>query len=137
MEKYNKVINAYTTMQKGENTIHILDTDYIKDMATQNAILDIQRWLETEFEIGYEIMADACACISDVPYKDLSKVDFYETETSSIYTAVRLDYLSTHNEGEISELVKEYDCDIQTACAIWYNNKVAEACNALIDYILK
>ena len=122
-------------MEKNGETIHILDTEVITDMATQNALLDMQQRLDAGFDLSYEIMANACACISDIELEKLPHADFYETETASVYTGVQLSWLNINNQADIAEIVKEYDSDIGTACAVWYNQKVAEACTMLVNYI--
>lgn len=145
-KKLELVSHAYTTMQKNGDTIHILDTDVITDMATQNAILDIQRNLEVDFELAYEIMADACDIISEKTLTGIDRdsligddLDFFADADSgaNVYTSVQLSYLNINNEAEISELMKdEAITSIGQACSIWYSQKVAEACEALKAYIL-
>ena len=147
--KLNLISRAYTTMQKNNETIHILDTDVIKDMATQNAILNIQRNLEVDFELSYKIMANACDIISkktlnedetDINSLYYTDLDFYADAdgNANVYTAVQLSYLNIQNESEISEIMKDESIEsIAQACTVWYIYKVAEACEALKDYILQ
>ena len=151
METKQKVLfelvgKAYTTMKKGDKDISILDTDVITDTATQNAILDIQRNLNVDFEISYEIMADACHIIAEKTLTGTDRdsltgddLDFFADADSqaNVYTAVQLSYLNNENESEISDLMKdEAITSIAQACSVWYSQKVAEACEALKAYIL-
>lgn len=56
--------------------------------------------------------------------------------TASPYTARRLEYITVHNQDDISELMKEYELDdIATAAAVWYENRVAEAVRLILDAI--
>lgn len=141
-KKLESIKNAYCLHKRGNEDIHILDTDKL-DTATQNALLDIQRGLETDFDISYEIMADACDLFSDIEtiedLEDEASTDTAnEAEPSSVYIGVRLSYLSVNNQQEVSDIMKEYSTeDIATACAIWYDNKVREAYSVLRDYILQ
>ena len=138
--RYNLISNAYTSMKKGDKDISILDTEIISDMATQNAILDIQRDLDAEFELSYEIMAEACSIINELDMNELSEADFFAEADSraNVYTYTQLSYLNVKNEAEISDLIKdEAITSIAQACSIWYSQKVSEACQALSDYIMQ
>lgn len=135
---FELIKKAYTTTKKGDKDIYILDTDHVTDMATQNAIQDIQRKLGVSFELSYEIMAAACDSIAGVQPEDFAEVDMWEVaqEPASVYTWDRLQYLDINNQADISELVRTHAVDIATACAVWYNDKVVEACEALRTYIM-
>lgn len=136
--RFELVSNAYTTMKKGERDIYILDTNKIKDMAMQNAILNIQQGLEVSFELSYEIMAKACQCIGELTLKELETGEASEmaAETCTVYTYQRLQYLDGNNQAEITDIVKGYDTDIEKACAEWYEQQVTTAIEALKAYIL-
>lgn len=156
MTKQNKldlVSKAYTTMEKNGDTIHILDIALNRDMATKDAIQDIQRGLEVDFELSYEIMADACDIIATKTLDEKNTIDGSERDSligddldfwadadsrASVYTSTQLSYLNIHDEAEISDLMKdEAITSIAQACSVWYSRKVAEACEALKEYILK
>lgn len=86
--------------------------------------------------LSYEICAKACDIIGEI---DISEdFDVYEhiQEVASIWTQTRLEYLNAMNQAEVSDIVKEHSCDIQQACAVWYENMVAQACETLKDYVL-
>jgi hypothetical protein len=110
-------------------------------------ILEIQKNLDVEFDLSYEVMADACNIIADKTLEGNNRdslvgddLDFFADadSTASVYTSIQLSYLGTHNESEISELMKdEAITSIAQACSIWYSQKVAEACEMLKEYILK
>lgn len=143
---------AYTTIRKGDKDISILDTDVITNAGTQNAILDIQRNLDVDFEQSYEVMAEACSILAEKTLESTGipngsdrdcltsdDCDFFADADSraNVYTSVQLSYLTVSNESEISNLMKdEATTSIAQACSIWYSQKVAEACEALRTYIL-
>ena len=85
---YEEVANGYCTIKKGDKDIYIIDTEKVS-AGTQEALRNIQQELGAPFELSYEIMASACACISDIELKDLEKAEF-DTETASVYTGERL-----------------------------------------------
>jgi hypothetical protein len=56
---------------------------------------------------------------------------------ASIYYNEQLAYLNANNQDEILDILKEYDCDsISNACAIWFETKVKEVIQTLIDEYL-
>lgn len=141
------VSRAYTIHKKGDKDIYILDTDVVKDMATQNAIMNVQQSLDVDFELSYEIMVDTCSIIAE---KNLSNEgrnglnsddnDFLaDADTiTNVYTGVQLSYLSINNEDEISNIMKdEGHTSIAHACSSWYTQKVVQACEELSAYILQ
>lgn len=134
-EKYKAITNAYTITKRGEEDIQIIKSNTAPEV--KDKLLDIQRELNVGFDLSYEIVSDAAACVSDISIEVLPDENFYETECASIYTATRLEYMNGYNQEEITEIIKEYSTDIQTAYAIWYDQKVAEACRELKDYILE
>ena len=92
-----------------------------------------------DFDLNYEIMNDALNELYDQDFKDLSDYDVYnsESEYASVYTSERLSYLNNWTEDEITEVMKEYECDIQTACAIWYDQQVKNIITELLAVILE
>lgn len=88
-------------------------------------------------DLSYEIVAKACDLIAqDDDITDGSEDIYYENESASVYTADRLGYLNATNQEEITQKMKEFGCDIQTACAVWYDDMVRSAALTLRDYIL-
>lgn len=146
-QKYNNVCKAYTSITKGDKDINVLNNDNQLSDEARLAISKIQVDLNVSFDISYDIMADACSIISgkslDNNPEDRYSL-FYEyldfladaDSHANVYTAVQLSYLSVDNEDEISQIIKdEAITSIAQACAIWYSQKVAEACEALKEYI--
>ena len=146
-KKLDLVSRAYTTMEKGDKDISILDTDVIKDAGMQGAIINIQQALDVDFWQSYEIMQDACSILSEKTLAGTDRdsltsedLDFMADADSNanVYTGVQLSYLNFKNEEEISDLMKdEAITSIAQACSVWYIQKVADACEALKDYILQ
>ena len=141
MERLELVRKAYVTAKRGEEDIYILNTD-ILDTATQNALLDIQHRLEIDFNLSYQVMGTACDLFSEADEEigGLEGMDFSEMarESASVYTYPRLQYMDANNQSDITEIMREYSCsiDIADACAIWYDRKVTQACEAIRSYIL-
>lgn len=110
--------------------------------AEYTAVMNIQHDLNEHtgtFELDYEIMSRASDIIADLTLEDLERADIYEltADSASVYTATRLAYLNIWNQDEISDKLKEFGCDIATACAIWYDEQVAYACELIRNYILQ
>ena len=62
----------------------------------------------------------------------------YETapDSASIMTYDRLQYLNNYTEGEISDVMHEYDVrSIADACAIWYDKEVEQAAIIIKDWV--
>lgn len=132
--KYEAVCGAYISHPTKD--IYILNTEFLS-AAEQGALLNIQQELGVGFDLSFEILSDASYVINNIELDQLEDSDFGElcNDSGSVYTDARLAYLSFRNQDEVTDIVKEYSCDIQTACAVWYDQKVAEACEALRDYI--
>ena len=83
-------------------------------------------------------MQSACDVVGELSVKELEVADLYELslDSASVYTATRIGYINLQNQDEISEAVKLHDCDMQTSAAVWYDGKVAIACEMLRDYVL-
>ena len=134
LQKYNGVKNAFMTMEKNGKDIYIYNEKIAEEV--KEALREIQGELGADFELSYEIMADACGVIGEGDFEDLNDETDAEIECASIYIADRLAYLSPKNEYDITETMKEHNTDIQTACAIWYDNMVRNAYYQIKDYIL-
>lgn len=91
-------------------------------------------------DLSYEIAHRACGAIEDIELDDLKDDDFDLNEAvgevANVYIWERLAYLNTKNQDEITEEMRSFDCDIQTACAIWYNDIVLQAVETLRKYII-
>lgn len=141
--KLELIRDAYKSkkVEDEREQIKVINDELPKEF--HDAIRDVQFELNNEtgtFELDYNIMARACDILADNcdTIDALKKADMYElsTDSASVYTSTRLGYITNQNQDEISEKMKEFDCDIQTAAAVWYDAQVASACEKLRDYIL-
>lgn len=128
--------NAYTSKQKGDDTILILN----EQSPLYELVRDVQYHLNENtgtFELDYSIMSDACTAMSELDEDTLEDMDPYELsmDTASVYTATQLSWLNINNQSEIADIVREHETDIGTACAVWYEQQVATACEMLRDMI--
>jgi len=138
---YSVLVDCIETAKRDDDTEYKRikeDTPkHIKDMV-QNIMFENDNH---SFDLDYDIMNSALMFLYDVDLKDIKEsgdeVDerMYENEYASVYTQTRLGYMNIWNEDEITEKLKEYDCDIQTACAVWYDEAVRSVINQLIDKI--
>lgn len=141
-EKYNEVAEAmeFKKWDNGKEGYIIRDTC---TGDTKQLLMDIiyDERVGGESDLSYEIVAKACAVISEIELKDLKDWDIYENnedEHASIYNTERLAYLNNWNEGEISDTFKEYNCElISNACAYWYDNMVNNTIEKIRAYILR
>lgn len=108
----------------------------------RDLMLDIQHeTLNNHLELSYEVGNEASFFMSDIDEETLLNGDMfnervYEYEGASVYTFNRLQYLNIHNQDEITDIAKEYSCDIQTACAIWYDREVQNVAQAMRQAIM-
>lgn len=86
------------------------------------------------FDLPYEILNNAINFVSDM---DMENQDWRDNaiEFASVYNAERLSYLNIWNKDEISSIVGEYQTDISGACAIWYDERVIEAIQMVLDWL--
>lgn len=97
-------------------------------------------------DIDYETFSRACDLVSDC-YNDNEQekdgLDFvtdmiYEraSDSASVMTYDRLQYLDNWNESDISEIMREYDMrSIADACAVWYDRQVEQAAIIISEWI--
>lgn len=136
----NIIADAYTT-KKRDNDEDYTCIDDTKE--TAELVKEVQFKLNDitqSFELDYEIMSDATYIISErETVEELENADFYElaTDQASVYTETQLSYLNIWNQDEISGIAKEFSSDIGTACAVWYDQQVQQACEMLRDKILE
>ena len=150
-QKIEAIENAYIFTGENPETKG-LSKDFKKNIYLLNeklsneshdAIFDLQMKFKNnndiDFDLSYEIMAQACNVIAENP--NIKEEDIQEAinnNFSSIYTADRLAYLTINNQQEISDLMKEYEAEnISDACAYWYDNQVQSAISLLIEFINK
>jgi hypothetical protein len=142
IEKINLLSDAYVTKDvKDERERMKVINDKLPN-EFHHDIMDIQFKLNEitgTFELDYDIMSDACDIICNLTPKELEDApDFYDLagDSASAYTSTRLGYLNMNNQADISDKLKEYDCDISDACAAWYDEMVAGACELIMNYVL-
>lgn len=96
----------------------------------------------------YEIFSKACDIMAEIYGKEhkvsgkmLQEViegNIYDrsADSASVSTTDRLGYLDMWNEEEVSQIMREYgEYSIATACAIWYDKQVEQACFIIKDWI--
>jgi len=85
-------------------------------------------------DLAYEIVSTAIDLVVD---QDGEAEDWQELadDSASVYTSTRLSYLHVSNQYEISEFVRDMDMDIETACALWYDQQVGEVCEKLSEWV--
>lgn len=131
IEKYNQIANAFKI--HGEKEIYVF-SDQVND-EVKEVIQDIMYDNIRNFDLSYEVAGKACEYIASIPFEELQKVDIQEAEHASVYIATRLSYLNLNNQYDITEVLKECGCDIQEACAIWFDRAVQVIAENLIAYI--
>ena len=142
-EKYNAIINAYETKEAvndSRKTIQVIKATTSQEIGDK--LVDIQYALDIDFNLSYEVTSKACDIISSLTIEQIQSpnIDLNELvqNACSVYTWDQLQVLDANNQAEITDIIKEHnsnDVDIACACAIWYDNKVTEALQALINYI--
>jgi len=133
MNKIELLPKLYTTTKRGENDIYILSDNI--DNETRDTMQTMQRALDVSFDLSYEIMAKACdiyaeawANNEDSPTLLMEYIQENYQDYASVYPYEQLSWLDNNNQQNISDIVKEYDCDIATACKKWYESKVYAVC---------
>jgi hypothetical protein len=139
-QKYDAVVNAMTTRQRGDKEIYTLKEDTAPEVA--KALRDIMYDTGEPLDLAYEMLNSAVYVISDIELSELENGNaedrLNEIESASVYTGVRLSYLNNANQADISAIMKDYSLDdIATACAVYYDEKVREMITALATFITK
>lgn len=121
---------------RGNDEIYVLEDGI--DETVKAKLLDIQQKLGVSFDLSYQIMGKACQGIEGIELNDLEndQLDGFEGEYASVYTYPRLQYLETHNQEEISDIVRDTQLSIETACAIWFDRQVHAVMEQLRAYII-
>lgn len=101
-------------------------------------------------DLDYEIFSNACDIVSEINAEGSDEstgrlmTDEYITEqiyeraaeSASYYTYDRLQYLNNNTEGEISDIMREYQEEtISNACALWYDRQVEQAAIIIKDWV--
>lgn len=109
----------------------------IKDIyckLTDNSLNDL------DYEIFYKAINTVVEAYNNIGNDNIERLQEYVQDNyndfASVYTNDRLTYLNIHNESEIVDILKDFSCDsISTACAIWYDRQIQNACSVIIDYL--
>lgn len=95
-------------------------------------------------DLDYQTFGEACELVSEIyadePDANAKKVEemVYERsgDRASYYTSDRLAYLSPSNEGEISDIMRDYGMhSISEACAAWYDKQVEQQAILIKDWV--
>ena len=133
-QKHDEVSNAMDVIKDKENPIYIIKDNCnkeIKDLLLK-IIYDDNIGGKN---LGYELCYRAIGIIENQSIDELDDLRDLDIDEASPYTSNRLGYLNIFTEGEISEIINEYNCGIGDACAIWYNNMVQDVMMMLVDFI--
>lgn len=130
--KLNALAKSYIINKKGEPILP--DTGY------RNNIFKIQQSLGCDLEFSYVIMRKACMiivenCETDEDIRDIDSIKL-SRDTASVWKVHRFSYLTIENEYDILSILHEYNCNISNACAIWYEEKVADAIDKIKEYMI-
>ena len=147
-EKYEAITSAYEykkldTPRAGDGAEGIYIRSAALDTNVDNFLSELQRGLDIDFDLSYEVAKDASYILADsttLEEIEAGTFDPYEAcnDCYSVYTYPRLRLLDANNQAEIGDIMKEYQTyDIASACAIWYDTKVREAVEKMITYITR
>lgn len=140
-EKLELIGSAFVTLKRADGTEFELYTYGLND-EVRDKLSEIQQVLDVGLDASYEIMSEACDIVGNLEIEVIEggNLDLYSDcdAAASVYTAVQLSYLNVNNENEISDLMKELSfTSIALACSYWHTQKVQEAAEALVAYILE
>ena len=137
-EKLAQLASAMTTKKRDEGEEFVCFTDN-----APRPLADIFLEHYEVRDLDYQIFSRACAVVHEV-YEDnpaiayddaVDEISERSQESASVYTDVRLSYLSIWNEEEVSQMIKEYDLGIADLCAVWYDRQVKEAALLIHDWV--
>ncbi len=136
-EAFDIITNAMTTALKGEETINVYKEDLPEDI--KNKLYSVIQYeikddTGASFDLSFDIMQNALSEINEATFDGLGNV-YDNSEFASVYTGEQLSWLTINNQSEISDLSKEFGCDIAQACAIWYDLAVRQAIEEIVSYI--
>lgn len=139
--KFEALDHAIRSEERDGEIIYLLNQEALTP-EQYDALRDIAFNIDEEahsLNLTYEILNDAVNFVSELEPKDLNDDwrDQLSDTFASVYTATRLDYLNVWNQDDITAIVREYQCDIQEACAYWYDEQVSTAIDAIIEWLNK
>lgn len=121
---------------KGERAEIYLIKDTTSEELTK-VLFDSMKDLDASHDLSYEIASRACDIVADIDLDKDTDDQLADQTPASVYIATRLSYLNAHNQDTITDISKEYDCDIQEACAYWYDNQVRDVARALLAWVVE
>lgn len=136
--KLDAIVDAVTYKNRGNEQIMIYKDDTSEELSV--LLSNIGYSIDANIDMSYMIMDTAIGVLQglEIDYIFSDNLDTYADVDSqaNVYTGVQLSYLNINNESEISEIMKDESIEsIAIACQAWYNSKVVDALNQLINYI--
>ena len=134
LKRLNLIVDSMDSgTRDSEQVFYFIKPDTQKDI--KDFLLEIiyNQNIGGASDLSYEIVASAIDLLDEDTIE--SEEDYIDNDSASIYTYDRLQYLNINNQDEITEVLKEYETDIQNACAYWYDNQVKNVYYQLKDYI--
>lgn len=132
---------THSTRDNGEVFNHFKDD---APESLQNLFLEHYNVKDLDYEIFGRALDVMSEIYADKPERAEEGSDgeieekIYERapDSASPYTYTRLAYLDNQNEGEISDIMRDYSLDsIADACAVWYDQQVEKAAIIIKDWI--
>lgn len=139
-EKMSVLDFAIVSEEKNDKQRYFLNTDKLSE-EYQESLRAIAFEIHddtSDFDLTYEILNDACMFVSELEEEEIKDDNWRDSATlefASVYTQARLEYLNQNNEYNITEIMRECECDIQDACAQWYDERVNEAIDMVINWL--
>lgn len=138
-EKIASLSSAMTTSVPKDTFYHFTDTapEELRNLYIEHYAVK---------DIDYETFSRACGIVSEI-YAD--KPDITQdaatdeiceraSDSGSVYTYQRLQYLDASNESDISDLIREYGLtSIAEACVVWYDRQVEQAAILINEWVNK
>lgn len=152
MDKRTKISALKTAMTNskrddGTEFYHFADGDE----STHEEIKELKDLYLEHYEVrdlDYQIFSEACDMLTEIYNDEEQEKDgsdftidqIYErsSDSASVYTDMRLSYLSMWNEDEISDTMRNTGThSIADACAIWYDSQLEQAALVINEWVNK
>lgn len=135
LKRLNLIIDSIDSSKRDNDQVfYFIKPDTQKDI--KDFLLEIvyNQNVGGSSDLSYEIIASAVDLLDEDTIE--TEEDYIDNDSASVYTYDRLQYLNINNQDEITEVLKEFETDIQNACAYWYDGEVKNVYYQLKDYIL-
>jgi hypothetical protein len=146
MNKQEKIISLETAMTRSRRDEKNEDSEFYH--FTDDAPRELVDLYLKDYEVrdvDYESFSDAIDVVIEVHNNlddELTDDEIVEriyemsSDSASVYTQTRIEYLNIWNQYEISETMREYSLDdISTACAVWYDRQVEQMAIIINDWV--